>query len=160
MKTTLILLTFIVSSYNLIAQLYGRGLNLSEQSSERTIVSATLMRGDFEELPPDIHLKATVQPQQSGNLRNARAGLAYSGRTILNAIKNNYINPLIDQNSFSPSYIYNQIRRDSTCNNGVDLVDALEIMKDQGVLLLEDFGYECEKDIQLMTNTARFKIEF
>lgn len=150
MRTAFILFALIISSYNLVAQVYGRGLNLSEQSNDRTIVSAKLMRGDFEELPPRYSLKKYCPTPGNQGIYATCAGWAsaYSGRTILNAIKNNYINPLIDQNTFSPSYIYNQIRKDSTCNNGVDLVEALEIMKDQGVLLLDDFGYECERNIQ------------
>lgn len=149
-KSVLILFVFILSPYNLIAQLYGRGLNLNERSDDKTIVSATLMRGDFQELPSRFTLKKFCPTPGNQGMYATCAGWAsaYSGRTILNAIKNNYINPLIDQNTFSPSYIYNQIRRDSTCNNGVDLVEALEIMKKQGVLLLDDFGYECERDIQ------------
>ena len=132
------------------AQQFGRGLILDENQNDKTIVSAQLMRGDFEELPSLFSLKkySPTPGYQGGYSTCAGWASAYSARTILNAIKNEYISPLIDQNAFSPSYIYNQIRKDSTCNNGVDLKDALELMKTQGVLSLNDFGYECERKIE------------
>jgi len=132
------------------AQQFGRGLILDEGQDSEVIVSASLMRGDFDELPINFSLKKfTPTPGYQGSYSTCAGwACAYSARTILNAIKNKYITPLIDQNAFSPSYIYNQIRKDSTCNNGVDLKDALELMKEQGVLSLNDFGYECERKIE------------
>ncbi len=142
------ILIILVADYQ--AQQFGRGLILDSGQDDEVIVSASLMRGDFDELPINFSLKkySPTPGYQGAYSTCAGWACAYSARTILNAIKNKYINPLIDRNAFSPSFIYNQIRKDSTCNNGVSLKDALELMKVQGVLFLNDFSYECERQIE------------
>lgn len=142
------ILSILVADYQ--AQQFGRGLILDPGQNDRIIVSAPLMRGDFDELPPNFSLKKYCPTPGYQGAYSTCAGwaCAYSARTILNAIKYKYIKPLIDLNAFSPSFIYNQIRKDSTCNGGVALIDALELMKVQGVLPLNDFGYECDRRIE------------
>ena len=132
------------------AQQYGKGLLLDPEHYENVIVAAPLVRGDFLELPSSFSLKKySPTPGNQGSYSTCAGwAAAYSARTILNSIKNNYINPLIDRYAFSPSYVYNQIRSDSSCSNGVFLDDALEILKNQGVLPLKEFGYECDRIIE------------
>jgi C1A family cysteine protease len=145
-----ILLSSLIIITNLFSQQYGKGILLDESHYENVTVSAQLLRGDFIDLPSSFSLKKYSPTPGNQGPYSTCAGwaCAYSARTILNAVKNNLINPLIDENTFSPSYIYNQIRPDSTCSKGVFLNDALDLLKKQGVLPMKDFGYECNRQIK------------
>lgn len=132
------------------AQQYGKGIILTESSPDYVQVSTNLMRGDYNNLPEKFSLKRFAPTPGNQGAYSTCAGWAcsYSARTILNSVKNNYIQPLIDENAFSPSFVYNQIRKDSSCNNPVILYEALDIIKTQGVLQIKDFGYDCERIIK------------
>lgn len=132
------------------AQQFGKGIILTETSPDYVQVSSSLMRGDFNNLPEKFSLKRFTPTPGNQGAYSTCAGWAcsYSARTILNSIKNKYIQPLIDDNAFSPSFVYNQIRKDSSCNDPVILHEALDIIKTQGVLQIKDFGYECERQIK------------
>lgn len=144
----LILLVFILPQTQ--AQQFGKGIILTESSPNYVQVSSNLMRGDFNNLPEKISLKRFAPTPGNQGAFSTCAGWAcsYSARTILNSIKNNYIQPLIDENAFSPSFVYNQIRKDSSCNSPVILQEALELIKTQGVLSIKDFGYDCDRTIK------------
>jgi hypothetical protein len=150
-KTTIYITGIVlIIQFSNFAQQFGKGVLLNESTPAKMLVSASLMRGDYLNLADRFSLKRFAPTPGNQGIYSTCAGWAcsYSARTILNSIKNNYIQPLIDDNAFSPSYIYNQIRKDSSCENAVFLHEALDIMKEQGVLPIKDFGYECERQIQ------------
>jgi hypothetical protein len=59
-------------------------------------------------------------------------------------MRNNWTRERIDSNAFSPSYVYNQIRKSDDCYGGASIIDALDLLKEQGGLKLTDFGYDCD----------------
>ncbi len=137
-------------SLTVFSQEFGRGILLDDKSFENVPKAAPLMRGDYLDIPSKFSLrKYAPTPGHQGQYATC-AGWAcgYSARTILYSIKNGLINPLIDINTFSPSFIYNQIRKDTSCTKGVDLVDALEVLKDFGALKFSDFNYDCDKNVE------------
>lgn len=149
MKIYLFISGLIALTLNLGAQTHGRGLILEDEIEDYVKCSSVLNRGDYLDLPDRFSLKKFSPTPGDQGIYSTCAGWAcgYSARTILSSITDKLINPLIDQNAFSPSFIYNQIRKDSTCLNGVSLTDALEILKNEGSLKLKEFEYNCSRDI-------------
>lgn len=149
---TLILLCL---SLTVFSQEYGRGILLDDELFENVTRAAPLMRGDFLNLPDEFSLRdyAPTPGNQRGYATCAGWACGYSARTILYSLKNGLIDPLIDKNAFSPSFIYNQIRIDSTCNKGVSLIDALNLIKNKGALKLSDFDYSCDLEVREDDNT-------
>lgn len=143
-------------------QLHGRGLLLDEGLYTKSIVSAPLLRGDYLNIPYSFSLKEFAPtPGDQGYLATCAGwATAYYARTILEAIKKKWNQVAIDNNVFSPSYVYNQIRTGKSCNSGVALVDALDILKDQGVLKLARFEYSCERKVLStdINDASKFKI--
>lgn len=133
-----------------ISQEFGRGLLLDESLFENVPIAAPLMRGDFINLPPNFSLKDYAPTPGNQGIYATCAGWSagYSARTILYSIKSRIVGPLINQNTFSPSFVYNKIRVDSTCTKGVSLVDALELLKEHGILKLSEFEYECNRTVE------------
>lgn len=83
-------------------------------------------------------------------------------RTMLEAKKNGFANQsnLIASVRFSPTYIYERIkeRSDYNCQNGSSIVDALDLMKNQGAALLSDCPYQCGNTCNGV-NVGNYKIE-
>lgn len=66
---------------------------------------------------------------------------AYGGLTILNAIQKGYTEKIcINKERFSPSFLFNQIKLDSTkCTNAISLT-AADFLKNTGVCLLKEYN--------------------
>ncbi len=66
---------------------------------------------------------------------------AYSGLTMLNAIQKGYTQKeCIDKERFSPSFLFNQIRLDSTkCTDAVS-IEAADFLRNNGVCLLKEYN--------------------
>lgn len=72
----------------------------------------------------------------------------YMARTILDAIKNNRTAKTdITSNSFSPSYIYNQIKLGTKCERGSYISEALTLLTKEGAPKLAQFPYSCDKTV-------------
>lgn len=56
--------------------------------------------------------------------------------------------------TMSPSFVYNQVKVSSDCNSGAYLVDALELVKEQGVCRLDEMPYN-EYDCSNMPGTLQ-----
>lgn len=136
-------------------QEYGRGILLEDNLFKNVTRAAPLMRGDFLNLPDKVSLRnyAPTPGNQGGHATCAGWACGYSARTILYSLKNGLIDPLINNNVFSPSFIYNQIRVDSTCKNGVSLIDALNLIKNKGALKWSDFDYRCDLEVNESDNS-------
>ncbi|MCX6149251.1 MAG: C1 family peptidase [Ignavibacteriales bacterium] len=147
MKKTIPILLLILTS--IVAQDRGMGLLLDEALYKNAPRAAKLMRGDYENLPNSVSLKQyTPTPSDQGPYSTC-AGWAssYYARTILEAMKQGWNKQTIDKNTFSPSFIYNQIRKSDDCYGGTSLDEALDILKNVGDVKFSDFGYNCKKEV-------------
>jgi hypothetical protein len=140
---------FFLLLINIYPQEFGMGLLLDDSLYANSPTAAILMRGDYADLPSSASLKKYAPTPKSQGPYGTCAGwaTAYAGRTILEAIRNDWLGDIIDENSFSPSYVYNQIRMVKGCDAGTSLVDALDVVRDQGAAKLDEFGYECEREV-------------
>ena len=131
------------------AQDYGFGTLLDSSLYANSPTAAPLMRGDYDNLPASASLKEfTPTPGNQGPTSTCAAwSTAYAGRTILEALKNGWSKATIDSNAFSPSFVYNQIRANKSCNAGTSLIDALDVLKNQGGIKMKDFSFECSREV-------------
>jgi hypothetical protein len=147
----------------LSAQEFGKGLLLDSKLYEKAPRSARLMRGDLFDLPASVSLKDfTPTPQSQGSYSTCAGwACAFYGRTILEAIKYNLAKDDIDKNTFSPSFVYNLIRMNDQCSNGVSLFDALEVLKNSGASKMSVFGYDCQRTVSKsdIQAASEFKIQ-
>lgn len=148
MKTKILIVIFL-TSIKLLAQEFGLGLLLDDSLYANSPTSAPLMRGDYSDLPASASLKLNAPTPGNQGPFGTCAGwsTAYAGRTILEAIRNNWTGKTVDKNTFSPSFVYNQIRMNKGCDGGTSLVEALDVVRDQGAAKLDDFGYDCEREV-------------
>lgn len=150
MKSGIFILIFLLSHCMLNAQEeYGTGLILNDPLFETSPVSAPLMRGDYSDLPKTASLKQFTPTPKYQGLYGTCTGwaTAYAGRTILEAINRRIKFEKIDSNSFSPSFVYNQIRETNDCSGGASLIEALNCLRNNGDLKFNDFGYDCAREI-------------
>ena len=149
-QTKVFLIIFLVFySQSQFTQQFGRGILLDDSLYAASPVAAPLMRGDYRDVPASYSLKEYSPTPGYQGLSGTCAGwcTAYSARTILEAAKNKWSRSKIDSNTFSPSFVYNQIRVAKGCNNGTSLVDALDVLKKHGCQKLIDFGFDCEREV-------------
>ena len=141
-------IALLLSSIN-SAQNYSTGLLLDDQYFENDAESVPLTRGDYQNLPISHSLKFfSPTPGDQGSYGTCTGwSSAYAGRTILEAMRNNWSKEKVDTNAFSPSYIYNQIRMSDDCFGAASIIDALDILKDQGGLKIRDFAYDCDLEV-------------
>lgn len=73
--------------------------------------------------------------------------VAYAAMTIEKAVKNRYGSnqDLIDENAFSPLFVYNQIKL-ADCDFGAELNQGLAFLKEKGNVLYRDFPIETNCD--------------
>jgi hypothetical protein len=131
------------------SQEYGRGVLLNDSLFVNSPVAAPLMRGDYNDVPSKYSLKQYAPtPGYQGSFGTCAGwSTAYAARTILEAIKSGWNHSTIDNNTFSPSFVYNQIRFGKDCNEGTSIVDALNILKNMGCEKLNDFSYDCGREV-------------
>ena len=126
---------------------YTMGMLLDKDKYETTELTAPLTTRSLDDLPSYYSLKAfSPTPKSQGNQPSCVGWASgYGARTISYAIKNNWKNntTLIDQNTFSPSFVYNLIKSktDYSCQKGSYVADAMRLMKDYGILKFTDFNY-------------------
>jgi hypothetical protein len=120
------------------------------------------MRGDYADLPTKYSLKEFSPTPGSQGIYDTCCGwaVAYAGRTILYAMNNNIPTDKIDSIVFSPSYVYNQIREYENCLGGTSLFLGLDVIKDEGALMMKDFNYDCNRDVstQDSISAAKYRI--
>lgn len=144
----IILLSFITIS-TVFAQEYGTGLILNDPLFETAPVSAPLMRGDYDNLPSSASVRQYApKPGYQGKFGTCTGwAAAYAGRTILEASRTKLPKEKIDENSFSPSFVYNQIKTGNDCSAGASLIEALECLRNSGDVKMNEFGYDCSRAI-------------
>ena len=154
-KTITILLLLLVSlGFNFNAQEFVTGLEFSQEKYEEVPETAPILTRSFTKLPKSFSLKGYCPTPKSQGQQPSCVGWAsaYGARTIANAVKNNwnYQTATINQNTFSPSFVYNLIKskEDINCKRGSYISDAMKLMNSYGVLQFKDFSYDytnCQK---------------
>lgn len=155
----------LISCHNLLAQTpYGAGMNFNHEAYKRLPVTAPLTRGDFDNLPKRISLQPYAPtPGNQGSTGTCTAwSSAYHARTISESVKLNRTDQKeTDQNTFSPSYIYNLIREYEGCDQGTYIHNAMEVMKNYGVPKYSFLQFNCLKEIDNTDhqNASPYKIK-
>lgn len=150
-KQTLLKISILLFiTYSVCAQSYGTGALLDQEKFDLSPKAPPLSRGDFKKLPEFFSLKRfTPIPGDQGSSSTCTGwSTSYAARTILEAISNHWDTETINKKKFSPSYVYNQIRPKEGCNSGASIIDGMEILKNDGVLPFEEFGYDCEREVK------------
>ena len=145
-----ILLLVLLLPFHILSQEFGMGVLLDDTLYAKRPLSIRLMRGDYANLPSSFSLKEFApEPGYQGASGTCAAWSAvYGGKTILEAVKNRWTGKEIFENRFSPSFVYNQVRRSSGCSEGVSLINVLDFLKENGVVKYSDFGFECEREVK------------
>ncbi|MFN3275579.1 MAG: C1 family peptidase [Paracoccus sp. (in: a-proteobacteria)] len=107
--------------------------------------TAPLARGDYLSAPPAMSLKAFVPPVGDQGSQGSCVGwaTAYAARTLLKAKELGVEDRSnLSRIVLSPSYVFNQIAL-AGCD-GSYVPDALELIRDQGVAPLSEFGYNVD----------------
>jgi hypothetical protein len=162
LKKILIFIMFLFSADLLFSQEFGMGLLLDDSLYANSPTAAPLMRGDYADLPSTASLKSFSPSTGNQGPYGTCAGwsTAYSARTILEAIRKNWNRTAADSNTFSPSFVYNQIRMKKNCTGGTSLISALDVLREQGGVKLKDFAYDCEREVSDtdINKAAEYKI--
>lgn len=129
------------------AQEFPTGLEFDKEKYDEVLESAPVLSRNLTSLPASYSLKPYAPTPKSQGSQPSCVGWAsgYGARTISYAIRNNWANDIskINQNTFSPAFVYNQIKfkGDDFCKRGSYVSDALRLIKEYGILKLNDFGY-------------------
>lgn len=131
------------------AQEFGIGVLMDSSLYANSPTAAPLMRGDYDNLPKSSSLKNFVPTPGNQGMTSTCAGWStgYAGRTIIEAMRYGYSKDEVNNNTFSPSFVYNQIRVNNSCSGGTSLIDALDVLKNFGGMKFKEFGFECEREV-------------
>ena len=146
LKCGLFVCSLFLVNQGLFAQ--GTGLVFDDQALHEIPKTAQLATRDFTSLPKRVDLsKYAPEVGNQGQTGTCTAwSSVYHARTISYAYNQGLTDKaLITQLAFSPSYVYNQIRYNNTCNSGTRVNEALEVLKTKGTPKLSDFAFDCDK---------------
>ena len=148
MKKLIYLLTFLFSiSFSAQDDEYATGLDFNLEKYEAVPISAPILTRSFTSLPSSYSLKPYAPTPGDQGRQPSCVGWAsgYGARTIAYAIKNGwkYDKARINQNTFSPSFVYNQIKAygDNNCTRGSYIADAMKLLNTRGIVKKNEFGY-------------------
>ena len=123
------------------------GLDFDLEKYEAIPISAPILTRSYTNIPKSFSLKPYAPTPGNQGKQPSCVGWAsgYGARTIAFAVKNNwkYNKTKINQNAFSPSFIYNQIKSngDNNCTRGSYIADAMKLMNSTGILKKYEFTY-------------------
>ena len=157
------LMALVCGFEGLSQQLHSTGLLFDEETYALQPVSAKLTRSTYTNIPSRFSLKDYCPtPMSQGRTGTCTAwATAFNARTISESVRLNRTSDLaIDTNTFSPSFIYNQIRLQSGCSNGTYIHHALDLMMSQGVSKFSKYGFDCYRDIGAteLNHASQYKI--
>ncbi len=155
----------LLTAFSLTAQEFRRGCVLDEALYQKVPLVPSQVRGSYQ-LESKVSLrKYAPTPQNQGSYGTCVGwSVSYAARTIMMAHQKNWENPtLINENAFSPYFIYEQAKsvRDIYCQEGTSLYSGLEIIKGIGTVGLYEFEGQCGQMItpQLEQKASRYKIK-
>lgn len=147
-KTVLFIALFTFSLFSFSQNEEGvTGLDFDLEKYEAVPISAPILTRNYTNLPRSYSLKPYAPTPGNQGKQPSCVGWAsgYGARTIAFAIKNNwkYNKTKINQNAFSPSFVYNQIKSygDDNCSKGSYIADAMKLMNSSGILKKNEFTY-------------------
>jgi C1A family cysteine protease len=138
------------------------GLLFNPKEYAKIPVAAKLTRG-FYNLPKSHSLKKYAPtPGNQGQTGTCTAwSTAYHAITISESVKLNRTDfNSTNKETFSPSFIYNQIRNDETCNNGTSIEVALQLMVSKGNMKISEFPFDCNATIDpsILSKSENYKL--
>ncbi|SDW87549.1 protein of unknown function [Lutibacter oricola] len=147
MKKLTLLILFFSLQFTAQENEYTLGMLMDQNKYESIELTAPLTTRSLDNLPSNYSLKAYAPTPKSQGRQPSCVGWAsgYGARTISFAIKNKWKNNIykINQNTFSPAFVYNMIKgkTDYACKQGSYVGDAMQLIKNSGILKLSDFQY-------------------
>ena len=129
-----------------LAQTHPRGLDFDDASYARAPKKATLTRA-LDTLPAKASIKDYAPyPKSQGQYGTCTAwASAYCGRTLVDAIRNNWTNrDSITAHAYSPAFLFRLLRPDDgSCTGGSSIESAFGLMKNKGSLHYNDLPLPC-----------------
>ena len=129
------------------AQEFVTGLEFSQEKYESVTETVPLITRSVTSVPRKFSIKSFAPTPGNQGRQPSCVGWAsaYGARTIANAIKNNwkFNTSKINQNTFSPAFVYNLIKfkGDVNCKRGSYIADAMKLLNTSGVLPMKEFTY-------------------
>ncbi|MEO9571642.1 MAG: C1 family peptidase [Polaribacter sp.] len=156
MKKLPALLICLFSTFFLFSQdEFGTGLKFDEAMYNQIPQSVPIITRSFTSMPSSFSLKGYAPTPGNQGSQGSCVGWAsaYGARTIANAIKNGwkYNTSKINQNTFSPAFVYNQIRYNAKCE-GAYIENAMKVMNNNGAAKLTDFPYDYKTCLKTPSN--------
>jgi Papain family cysteine protease/Domain of unknown function (DUF4384) len=150
-KGILFVSVFFISCIFSVAQVkYVKGMDFDDENYAIVPKKAKLTRS-LESVPTTVSLKQfTPFPKTQGQFGTCAAwASAYCGRTMVEAIKNNWTDrELITSKAFSPAFLFRMLKpTDAECKGGATISSAFEIMKDKGLISYTSLGVTCTPTI-------------
>lgn len=137
-KITLVIVGILCCTYFIAAQ-NSTGLIFLEEEEYKDIPLATsAMMGT---LPSSVDLSSWFPSPGNQGQQSSCVGwaVAYGLKSYQEARERN-IRPTSNNQIYSPSFVYNQIKQGS-CGGGSSIVQALNLLKSNGVATIQDFPY-------------------
>jgi hypothetical protein len=132
------------------AEEFGTGLIFDVAAYRSVPYKAPVTAETYAKLPTSVSLEKYCPTPGNQGPHSTCTGFAagYHMRTILYAIEKQFTNrSTIDQNIFSPTFVYEQIRDttnpDPDCKAGTSPIAALELMRNVGVAPHKIVPYQC-----------------
>ena len=145
-KRFLIVFSMLLSTI-VLSQQYTTGLDFSKEKYESVTETVPLITRSVTSVPKKFSLKPYAPtPGNQGNQPSCVGWASgYGARTIANAVQKGwkYNTSKINQNTFSPAFVYNLIKfkGDDNCKRGSFIADAMKLLNTYGILQLKDFSY-------------------
>ncbi|WP_295796241.1 C1 family peptidase [Mucilaginibacter sp.] len=166
MKTYLFALACLFAGTTLFAQEHRMGAIFNAESIAAAPQKVTLSFRSFRGLPESVSLeKYCPTPGDQGNHGTCVAFTsAYDIATILYAKTHNITDKaLINKYTFSPTYIYEQVKSatDADCQDGLDAIKAIFFMIKTGDALLSKVPYQCGFQLtdNVKSEAANYKVQ-
>jgi hypothetical protein len=128
------------------AQEHRLGATFDLDANEASPGVATLSRRDNANLPERVDLSIYCPlPGNQGKYGTCTSwATAYHARTMLEAVRLKRKGRSVNvREAFSPSFVYNQIRKSHGCQNGTSILRAMELMKRKGSLKASVIKFNC-----------------
>ncbi len=134
----------------LYAQQHARGMDVDDQAYQKAPKKARLTRA-LDILPSKASIKAYAPyPKSQEQFGTCAAwASAYCGRTMIDAIKNNWTDrDFITKNAYSPAFLFRLLRPDDgSCVGGSVIEYAFQIMKTKGSIPFNSLPVLCVPSI-------------
>lgn len=153
-----------LASISASAQRQGLGCVYNSEIDGKVPVRPRLMTRDYSTLPKIYSLKPYCPvPGSQGQFGTCTAwSTTYAARTICEAISNGWTNKdSITKEAFAPIFIYKQLNRKPSCEEGTSIAEALGLLKSKGAPKLRSFDVLCAEFIpnNLYTEASNYKID-